>query len=75
MDLKVGLLWFDDARDRSLDDKIARAAQHYCAKYGCAPNVCYVSASLAADLPPSSNGLRLKSAPNILPNHFILGVS
>ncbi len=75
MDLKVGMLWYDDARDRSLADKIARAANYYRIKYGQAPSVCYVAASLAAALPAHTNGLSIKGAPNILPDHFWLGVA
>ncbi len=74
MDLQIGMLWFDDARDRPLVDKIAQAAAHYRAKYGRPPSICYIAARLAAELPALSDGLRIKGAPNILPNHFWLGI-
>jgi hypothetical protein len=74
MDLRTGMLWFDDARDRSLTEKIARAVAYYQAKYGQAPNTCYVPPSASAD-DATISGVRVKSAPNILPGHLWLGVA
>ena len=75
MDLRTGMLWFDDARDRSLADKIARAVTYYQAKYGQAPNTCYVPPSASADGAAMISGVRVKSAPNILPGHLWLGIA
>ncbi len=73
MDLKVGMMWFDDTRGRPLADKIARAADHYRAKYGRSSDICYISADRLAQGQPPPQGMRLKGAPDILPDHFWLG--
>lgn len=75
MDLHTGMLWFDDARDRSLAEKIARAVAYYQAKYGQAPNMCYVPLTASAEDAATISGVRVKSAPNILPGHLWLGIA
>jgi hypothetical protein len=75
MDLKVGMLWFDDARDRTLAEKIVRAASHYRAKYGCYPDTCYVPLPQSADIPALPDGIRVKRSAAILPDHLWLGVA
>jgi hypothetical protein len=69
------MLWFDDARDRPLADKLALAARHYEHKYGRRPNVCYVSLHALEQEKANANGLRLQAAPDVLPHHFWLGVA
>lgn len=72
--LQEGMLWFDDSPERSLAAKIERAAKHYQAKYGCAPNTCYVhSATLPAELP--SGPLNVCARAEVLPHHLWLGVA
>ncbi len=75
MTLQVGMLWFDDARDRSLADKLLQAARHYERKYGRRPNICYVSLHALEREAPGAQGLQLRPAPDILPHHFWLGVA
>lgn len=41
--MNIGLLWFDNDKQRSLEDKVARAAAHYRQKYGAPPTVCFVN--------------------------------
>lgn len=75
MSLRMGMLWFDDTPNRPLAEKITRAAQYYQAKYGRAPDTCYISQSdqedlSDADAPP---GLGIRPMPDVLPHHFWLG--
>jgi hypothetical protein len=75
--MQEGLLWFDADPKRDLAEKITRAADRYRYKFGQRPNVCYVnpitlnggSAKLA-----EYNGVRLVPSPNVLKNHFWIGV-
>ena len=86
--MKVGMLWFDDDRQRPLTEKIERAAKHYQSKYGATPNMCYANPQafgegqneLVVPVPALKAGkvseqLTLKQARTILPNHFWLGIS
>jgi len=73
--LKTGLLWFDDDPRRPFSVKIERAAAYYTAKYGRAPNVCYVHPSCLPQPAPEPACVAVHSAPDILPHHFMLGVA
>ena len=74
MDLRTGMLWYDDASDRSLSDKLARATNYYESKYGQIPTVCYLNADALSGEPIDNGGLKLQAAPDLLPHHFWLGV-
>lgn len=75
MTLQTGMLWFDDARDRPLADKLRQAARHYERKYGQRPNICYLSTRALEREPVSADGLQLCAAADILPHHFWLGIA
>jgi len=68
--MKTGMLWFDSG-ERSLQEKIMRAAAHYRQKYGHSATVCYVNPSetLTPNLP-----LRVEYSATVLKNHYWLGV-
>jgi len=72
--MDIGMLWYDDTK-RTLDEKIARAVEHYKTKYGAVPTVCFVNPEL---LPKASGvelaGVQLRAARTVLMNHFWLGV-
>ena len=72
--MDIGMLWYDnDARpDRA--QKGARAAAHYRVKYGVAPNLCYVNPALLPQGPQVAEGVQVRPARTVLPNHFWLGV-
>ncbi len=72
--MKVGLLWFDDDKGRSLPEKVARAAAYYEQKYRAAPTVCYVHPSALEGVELQANGVEVRAAPTVLPNHFWIGV-
>ena len=76
--MEVGLLWFDDNKDKSLEVKVDEAVAAYCAKprfAGKIPNTCYVHATM---LPEGQevrlNGVRIAGTSTILPHYFFVGV-
>lgn len=76
MEMKVGLLWYDDNRERDIEDIIEACARRYYEKFGIRPDTCYVNPATLSqrDLRLKSN-IQVKTAVNILPNHFWLGVA
>lgn len=72
MTLRVGMLWFDDNAERSLEAKIERAARRYREKYGREPNICYVHVS-ALTAGGSADGIKVIGRTDILPHHFFIG--
>lgn len=73
--MDVGMLWFDDDAKRPLNDKVARAVEHYKTKYGATPTVCFVNPSmLSKDAPELAAGVQLRPARTVLFNHFWVGV-
>ena len=73
--MKVGWMWFDNDPERSVEEKIQRAAQHYRTKFGRFPNTCYVNQRSITGDGFRCGKVRVVGAPNILPHHFWLGVS
>jgi len=50
--MQIGLLWYDDDPQRTLEAKIGRAADRYREKYGRLPDTCYVHPqAMAAQVP------------------------
>lgn len=74
--MDIGMLWFDDDAKRSLNDKVARAVEHYKTKYGATPTVCFVNPSMltAERAPEVAGGVQLRPARMVLVNHFWIGV-
>jgi len=72
--MTVGLLWFDDAPSRTLEQKIEAAARRHAEKYGTPADTCYVHPSTLNGHKPRVNGVSVKTSPTILPNHFWVGV-
>ena len=73
--MKTGLLWFDSNPDRSLEEKVRVAAERYAVKFGVSPNACFVNPELLGREEVHIGGVQVSAAPNILPHHFLLGVS
>ena len=72
--MNIGLLWFDNGSQRSLKEKIGNAVNHYTRRFGDKPTVCYMHPdALDADF-NSLKGVRLKTATNVLPHHFWVGM-
>lgn len=82
--MDYGLLWYDGDPQRPLEDKIERAVQRYCDKFGRLPNTCYVHSEPAKEeaqekprwacrLSDPAAVIHVVSAPNVLLNHFWVG--
>jgi hypothetical protein len=75
VEMRVGMLWYDDDRRHGLGDKVDRAASHFRSKYGRTPNLCFANPETLGKNPPKEvSGLKLKSSGSVLPHHFWLGV-
>jgi hypothetical protein len=72
--MNVGMLWLDDDKGLTLEDKVRRAAEYYQHKYGRQPDLCLVSKTSLED-EQRVDLIRVRPAQNILPNHFWLGIS
>ena len=74
--MDIGMLWYDDDSHRTLNDKVARAVEHYRTKYGAQPTVCFVNPTLlkAKDAPDMAAGILLRSSRQVMLNHFWIGV-
>lgn len=73
--MRTGLLWFDDSQERDLVTKIDRAVQHYRAKYGKQPTLCYVHPSVLLGKTIHVPGVTVRGTNMVLPNHFWIGRS
>jgi hypothetical protein len=73
--MKVGWMWFDNDPGRSIEEKIQRAVQGYRTKFGRFPNTCYVNQRAVAGDGFCCGKVKVVAAPNILRQHFWLGVS
>lgn len=72
--MDIGMLWYDDDVRRPIGEKVTRAVEHYKSKYGAVPTVCFVNPATLKDGPDSAGGVQLRSARNVLVNHFWIGV-
>ena len=72
--MNVGMLWLDDDKQTSLEDKVLQAADYYREKYGRAPNLCLVNKAMVDD-ERRVGKIQVQPAKNVLPNHFWLGVN
>jgi hypothetical protein len=75
--MDIGMLWFDDDARRTLDEKVARAVEHYRTKYGVMPTVCFVHPSLLAEkrAPDLPAGVQVRPARTVMKHHFWVGVA
>ncbi|UCG24855.1 MAG: hypothetical protein JSW55_02330 [Chloroflexota bacterium] len=72
--MNVGMLWLDDDKQTSFEDKVLRAADYYREKYGRAPNLCLVNKTMVED-EQRVGKIQVQPVKNVLPNHFWIGVS
>jgi len=72
--MDIGMLWYDNDARQDLAQKVARAAAHYRLKYGVTPNLCFVNPALLPQGPQVADGVQVRPARMVLPNHFWLGV-
>jgi hypothetical protein len=74
MEMKTGLLWFDDSPGVPLADKLGHAVRRYREKFGRRPNVCYMHPSTMTDASAAPAEVRVVTSTNVQPNHFWVGV-
>lgn len=75
--MKKGMLWFDDNKARTLDEKVIRAADHFVEKYGERPTVCYVHPAHlgAGQLEGMPEDITIKESNTVLPHHLWIGIA
>ena len=73
--MDIGLLWYDDDKKSTLDEKVQRAAEYYKNKYGVNPNACFVHTSMLEGASRMCGDVRVRSIHNVIRNHFWLGVN
>ena len=73
--MDTGMLWYDDDKKRTMDEKIRRAVDYYQEKYGRMPNLCLINPNLAANGDGQTlEMIELRTANNVLPHHFWVGI-
>src|SRR5258708_849497 len=72
--MDIGMLWYDDDSKRPFGEKVARAVDYYKGKYGSVPTVCFVNPAALKDAPDTAAGVQIRSARNVMVDHFWLGV-
>ena len=72
--MNVGMLWLDDDRSRSLEEKVSRAVEYYQEKYGRFPDTCLVNTIMLKD-ETKVGKVNVQPIANILPHHFWLGMN
>lgn len=75
VNMKTGMLWFDNDPKTSLENKIIKAARYYQNKYGESPNLCFVHPSMLSNNHDILQGLEIRSSTKVLPNHLWLGIN
>lgn len=76
--MEVGLLWFDDSNEKTLEEKVTAAIEAYCNKKcfrGQQPDLCYVNPSLLPDGQDGHlNGILLEGVRSIPTHYFLVGL-
>jgi hypothetical protein len=72
--MKVGMLWFDNDKTRTLQEKIERAVKYYKDKHKHDPSVCYVNPAALEGIELEPNGVEVRGASTVLPHHFWVGI-
>lgn len=70
--MHTGMLYFDNEKTTTLQQKIIKARDYYVKKYGRTPNLCMVNP--AAFEPMEIEGLTIKAYRPVLPGHLWIGI-
>lgn len=73
--MKTGMLWYDDDKKRTLEEKVELAADFYRQKFGRAPTLCLVNPRSMNGGPERIAKIELRSAHNVLLHHFWVGMA
>lgn len=71
--MNIGMLWFDES-SASLNERVQRAADFYAEKYGEKPTLCMVNPAMLESGNGDLNGIRLRGARAVMPDHFWIGI-
>jgi hypothetical protein len=74
--MEIGMLWFDNDKNKPLTEKILQAAEYYTKKYGKKPDTCLVnSLELGRSGQSSGNvaGIQLAAMDSVQPHHLWIG--
>lgn len=71
--MNVGMLWLDDDKHTTLEEKIERAAEYYQNKYGQSPDFCLVNQSMLEE-EKKLGQIQVRPVQNVLRNHFWVGI-
>lgn len=71
--MNIGMLWLDDDKGRSLNDKVLRAADYYKIKYGRQPDLCLVNPQMLAN-ELCIGKIKVQPLKTVLRDHFWLGM-
>jgi hypothetical protein len=70
--MDVGMLWLDDDKNSSFEEKIAKAADYYLEKYGVSPEICLVN-TISLKEEKVIGKIQVQPVANVLPHHFWMG--
>jgi hypothetical protein len=71
--MNVGMLWLDDDKRTTIEEKISRAAAYYQHKFGQAPDTCLVNTGVLKE-ELDVGAIHVSPARNVLPHHFWIGI-
>lgn len=71
--MKIGMLWFDNDKKTTFQEKIEAAAAHYENKHGEPADQCLVNPAHLDKRIINVAGLAVKPSKTVLMNHFWLG--
>ena len=72
--MEVGMLWFDNDKKTTFEEKVNLAVLAYIEKYTVYPNTCVVNHSMFEEGTKVISGINMQKAKNIHPNYFWIGV-
>ena len=71
--MNIGMLWLDDDKHTSFEEKIRRAAGYYREKYGQTPDLCLENQKMLAE-EKRVDKIQVQPVHHVLINHFWVGV-
>lgn len=72
--MNEGMLWLDDTKNRTVEDKIMRALIWYKEHYDPKPTLCFVNQAAVKE-ETKIEGIDIRPASFIQPNHFWIGTA
>jgi len=70
--MDIGMLWFDNDKKATFEQRVERATTYYYEKYGKRPDLCFVHPDTGQ--PCMVGRVEVRTSKTMLPNHFWIGV-